>query len=321
MHMKRIFPSFPFHVEFELISACNLDCIYCYAQPFNRHAPSQEELGKLFHKTKMEADPFEVLLAGGEPFARADIVDIIELAKNVFKNVVAISTNGTLIQKLSRSDLGRLKASVDDGLVIQISLDSVNPEVNERTRGKTKETLGGLDILERNEIPFAINAVVTTSNKEDIVKTADYLISTYKQIRSFGVHPLYPTIKSVTNGTYSKLDIGSEAFRDVSASIDRLNLKGGRKSASLAIEDNRNSGYAKTLMDSYNIRTCTAGLIQAGVFVNGDVTPCLNLRNTILGNLYYESWREIWAKSIKRFCGLNLNNEQCHMLERQPNAR
>ena len=314
MMIMKLLPSFPFHVEFEVISACNLNCVYCYAQPFSGAIPSIDTLGKFFAKTEAEANPFEVLLAGGEPFLRTDILDVIALAKRTFKGIVTISTNGTLIQELSETKLGRLKKLVDDGVTLQVSFDSVKPEINDGLRGKTHATLKGLNILEKNKVPFTINMIATKNNIMDLLESAKYLTNKYGEMRLLGVQPLYPTVKTVRNDTYTRLSPDQEKLNYVSSAIGKLRSESRKKNIIITDNVERSRGVKTALLASYALKTCTAGLTQAGVFVNGEVAPCLSLRNTILGNLHEESWKAIWTKSLKRYCSLDMNVEQCRRI-------
>lgn len=72
------------------------------------------------------------------------------------------------------------------------------------------------------------------------------------------------------------------------------------------------SGFdGEPLINNYKFGTCSAGLLRAGVKVNGDVTPCLLLRNVSVGNLYKETWGDIWNKSKERYLSMNVNRRQC----------
>lgn len=313
--MEKFLPNTPFHVEFEIVSVCNLNCIYCYAQPFSNKIPPIGDLSRLFSKTKSEANPFEVLLAGGEPFMRKDIIDVIELAENTFKNIITVSTNGTLLPKLSEDDLERLRRLTGKGVTVQVSIDSIKPEINDKVRGKTSATLNGLDVLEKNNIPFTINTVVTAYNAADVLESVRYLMTKYTRMRLLSLQPLYPTVKTAKDNTYSNLSFSQEKLYDLSLATEKLKSEIGRKSIEVVQNTDKLKGRSGTaLLETYELETCTAGLAQAGVFVNGDVTPCLNLRNVILGNVYNESWKTIWARALQRYCSLGINIEQCRLI-------
>lgn len=111
-----ILPEYPFRVEFEVISVCNLNCSYCYAKPFSHEIPSLNKLEYLFRKTKDEAHPFQVIILGGEPFLRKDIIDLLQLAGEIFRRI-GVSTNGTLLSKLNETDAKALKELTYKGVL------------------------------------------------------------------------------------------------------------------------------------------------------------------------------------------------------------
>ncbi len=309
MMAQKILPSLPFRVEFEVVSGCNLNCTYCYAQPFTHITPPLERLKNLFEKTKEEANPFEILLIGGEPFSRRDIVDVFELAKNTFKTVVEVSTNGTLINRLTKEELMRLKNAVGNDAAIQVSLDSVRSEINDRTRGKTAETLDGLDILERNEIPFTVGIVITKANQDDVLNSTEVLMKKYSQMKLLNLEPLQP---AVDPNKYQDLVVDRHEMYDLMLRVEDMRSQLDRENVKVVeVIERCTDRVEETLLDSYHFKTCTAGVIQAGVLVNGDVTPCLNLREVVLGNAYNEPWSTIWKRSIERFKSLDIEVEQC----------
>jgi MoaA/NifB/PqqE/SkfB family radical SAM enzyme len=55
---------------------------------------------------------------GGEPFLRSDILELLHIAKNTFK-WVGVSTNGTLIPRLTDKQMQELKKLNEQGLNIQ----------------------------------------------------------------------------------------------------------------------------------------------------------------------------------------------------------
>jgi MoaA/NifB/PqqE/SkfB family radical SAM enzyme len=310
-----ILPDFPFRVEFEVISVCNLDCAYCYAKPLTHMTPPIEHLQYLFEKTKEEANPFETILLGGEPFLRRDIIDVIQLASRTFEYGVGISTNGTLLSRLSRDRrIFELEKAVKNGVSLQISMDSVDPKVNEKTRGNTRAVLEGLRTLEEYDIPFSVGIVLTTSNAGDVVATSRQLLTRFGQLKTINLEPLQPTM--ALGEDYFGLRLDSEKMVQTLKAVNGVVADLGRKDVKTVgvIEDCSKIEEGTTpLLETYGFKSCTAGLLRAGVFANGEVTPCVTLRDVSLGNLYSESWRDIWKRSKERFLSLDSEGGQCHL--------
>ncbi len=306
-----VLPSSPFRIEFEVTGVCNLNCVYCYAKPFNKIVPTLERIEYLFKKTKEEANPFEVVILGGEPFTRKDIVDVLEKAMAAFEcNRVGVSTNGTILSKLTRDDIDRLRRIVDKGLSIQVTLDSIKPEINDITRGKTIETLEGLETLKNAKIPFTVGIVLTKINEWDVVNTVTWLGNNFPNLVHFNLEVLQPTF--ILGNRYDEFRLTSKKMREIYGAVKDTLITIGRQDIGVSgVIDNCDNIQKDVdpLIDSYGFKTCLAGLTRAGVCPNGTVTPCTTIRTVNLGNVYFESWTEIWEKAKERFLNLEFGGQ------------
>lgn len=124
----------PAYVQFYVTARCNLTCEQCniiYANADQEEATTEqcyriaENLGKIGTSV--------VLLTGGEPFARKDIV---EIAKAMMDNGVhpRLQTNG-LASRKKLEEMSRIGAHD-----ISISLDSVIPDVQDTVNGGFKNS-------------------------------------------------------------------------------------------------------------------------------------------------------------------------------------
>ena len=292
-----VLPSFPFLVEMEVTSACNLDCAYCFAKPFSGYTPSFDDLVYLIKKTKREANPFEFVLLGGEPFIRKDILDIMTVSKETFRHY-GISTNGTLFRKFSKEDFSRLREVIDER-TLQVSIDSIAPEINDFGRGATTKVIENLNLLEENEIPFTIAMVVNKKSKDTLLESVSYFLKKYKLLQVVNLMRLMPS--RALGSTFYDLVLTREEYEQVCRKALELPESLGRPEVKVYHERNNYDGGV--MMDKYAAAPprCLAGISRAEILANGDVTPCLMLREVSLGNLYQHSWREIWQLSLARY--------------------
>lgn len=110
---------------------CNLLCVHCYSDSNGQRQEGEMNTAEAFAMINDLAQ-FRVpvlLLSGGEPLLRPDIMDIIAHART--RGIrVTISTNGTLIDRPMAKQLKDLGVSY-----VGISLDGIG-ETNDRFRGK-----------------------------------------------------------------------------------------------------------------------------------------------------------------------------------------
>jgi len=289
-----VFPSTPFDVAFETIGSCNLSCTYCYAKPFDGGLPSQSDLEFLFRKTQKEAAPFKATIEGGEPFLRKDIIDLLLIAKDTLANV-GVVTNGTFLSKLSIEQLKGLKAFCDGVPCIQVSLDSINQSVNDSTRGLTSQTISGLNILDESGIPFSIGMVLTRLNNNDVPNTVKSLVSRYRHLRHVHLMSVMPA-QELGSGWLS-LRLGRESLIATAEAVTN-SLQSLDSDVTLTEPYGRECDFGDTMLDHMGLNSCTAGILRAVVLTNGDVIPCEMTRNVRVGNLYVQSWAEIWSHSV-----------------------
>jgi len=292
-----VLPSFPFLVEIEVTSACNLDCAYCFAKPFSNSTPSFDDLVYLIKKTKREANPFEFVLLGGEPFIRKDILDIMAVTKETFGHY-GISTNGTLFGKFSKQDFSRLREVIDER-TLQVSIDSIAPEINDFERGATTKVIENLNLLDENEIPFTIAMVVDKKSRITLLESVSYFLKRYKSLQVVNLMRLMPS--RALGPIFYDLVLPREEYEQVCQKALELPKRHGRPEVKVYFERSNYDG--SVMIDRYAPAPagCLAGITRAEILANGDVTPCLMLREVRLGNLYRQSWREIWQLSLASY--------------------
>jgi len=145
---------------------CNFRCTYCMpAEIFGADYPflkasqlmSLPELTKIL-RAFVSLGVEKLRLTGGEPLLRADVPDLIRIAKQELRIPdVALTTNGWMLEKLAPG----LKAAGLDRL--NVSLDSLDEELFGRMNGrgfKLERVLRGIDAATTAGFPVKINMVV-----------------------------------------------------------------------------------------------------------------------------------------------------------------
>ena len=192
---------------FDITNRCNLKCIYCCrGESLNKQVDevSTEDVLNTIKQIVDIRGNF-IVLQGGEPLIRKDIVDILSKMKeykkvipakyfNDLKNLLKlqlpaerfgmqykkilvrqglpmyfVSTNGTIYSKNIE------KALYESGFAVDISLDSFDKEINERTRiGINHDTVCENIKKFSERLPVSISCTVTEENVDTIDEMIDY---------------------------------------------------------------------------------------------------------------------------------------------------
>lgn len=224
----------PYRLIVNITNMCNSRCLTCGIWKIYADDPDKlqdeltlDEFNKIFRSA-----PGTLWLTpgGGEPFLREDLVDIINCAASIFKNliVVDLSTNGLLPDRVEKVVLEVLETTRIPHLEVAVSLDGA-PNFHERIRG------------------------VEGSWKKG-VKTYKRLLEVASRFENFSTHINY-TLSSYNAGMLSDLFISleDEGLRitpeDISISIAHLGMAFSNISSDGEFRINNSGSLIKALCD------------------------------------------------------------------------
>ena len=149
-------------------NSCNLTCTHCLvnSSPASDRGLASSRLKDIVDQA-VDCGAERFYFTGGEPFARSDIFELIELITDQKKAELIILTNATLLRG---GRLKKLSGFSRERLRLQISLDGARPETNDPIRGKgTFDQIreGTLNVT-RLGFPVSLTAVVTKENLQDM---------------------------------------------------------------------------------------------------------------------------------------------------------
>ncbi|MBW1721269.1 MAG: heme b synthase [Deltaproteobacteria bacterium] len=163
-------------VAWEVTRTCNLSCVHCRASAEREPYPGELSTGKcleILEEIRATGTPI-VILTGGEPLLRKDILDLARKGTALGLRMV-MATNGTL---LSPDLVAEMKAS---GIKrVSISLDGPNAAEHDRFRqvpGAFERTLEGVRYLRDGDLEFQINTTVTRRNVNQVPEMLDLAIA------------------------------------------------------------------------------------------------------------------------------------------------
>jgi mycofactocin biosynthetic radical S-adenosylmethionine protein MftC len=171
----------PICLTWELTYACNLACIHCLSSSGRRdprELTTAEAMGVIDELNALQV--FYVNIGGGEPMVRPDFFELVEYA--VEQRVgVKFSTNGTRMTPQAAKRVAGM-----DYVDVQISIDGVDTETNDRVRGSGSYAAArrAMDNLaEAGMRGFKISVVVTRENADTLDGFAEIAASYDAELR------------------------------------------------------------------------------------------------------------------------------------------
>ncbi|MBK1468356.1 radical SAM/SPASM domain-containing protein [Parvimonas parva] len=287
-----------------LTKNCNLKCKHCYANAGKHHFVDEmsfEELKgiidiiiNLYNKYSYDK---RVLLSGGEPFLRKDIINIIEYIHS--KDAIpAINTNGLLILEKHLEILKRCNCE------LLISLDGANQKSHEYIRGRNTyyNTLDKIKMLR----DYGVNTKISmTVHKDNLCELEAFLeIAKKYKVNGVAINPLNIFCRAEESGL-QRVDI-SELYKE----LKRLSQKSDSNFYYISKTDYANLGAI--LLMNIRFHYCGVGSASLVVDYNGDIYPCYNTMCSEfkLGNIKKDDILKIWNSSeiLKKLRALNVND-------------
>lgn len=145
---------------------CNLHCAHCYTDSADREYPGELTTEQALRMVDdlAEAGVPVLLMSGGEPLRRPDLLDVAAHARSRGMRVV-LSTNGTLITPETAEALARIGVSY-----VGISIDG-RPEVHDRFRGMRgafEASMSGIEACRAAGLKVGLRVTLTRANMDDL---------------------------------------------------------------------------------------------------------------------------------------------------------
>ena len=169
---------FPYSCQWEITCRCNLHCVMCYTDCFNRPDAIRQELATAEILRIMdelaEAGTLELCLTGGEPLARPDFFQLYEHAIRC-GFLVTVFSNGTLITEAHADRFAALRPHR-----IEISLHGMTRETFEQItlgQGSYDRCVQAITLLLDRQIPLVLKSTAMTLNQREILDVKRYVES------------------------------------------------------------------------------------------------------------------------------------------------
>jgi AdoMet-dependent heme synthase len=296
----------PYVISWNLTYRCNLACEHCYldagsrpevgGEAFaDRSELSTDDCLRVADEIAAFAPDCLLILTGGEPLLRRDIVEIVRYAaaKGLW---VVVGTNGVKITDnlaaiLKREGVRGLSLSLD-------ALDEARHDAFRRVRGAWRNTVEGAKILARAGLPFIVQTTVARHNVSELGRIAAFA---HDELGAT-VWNLYFLVPTGRGAHVSDLDAAAydrvlgelrEIHRRYAGKM-LVNAKCAPHYVRMLQSEEAADVYAKSYAGGAG--GCPAGTHYMGIRPNGDVTPCPYLPQ-FAGNLREQKLTDLWRSS------------------------
>ena len=291
------------HLILHVTNNCNFRCQHCFIDFSPKKDLKLEEYQKL---GKDVGDLFWLDIAGGEPFLRNDLAQIIA---SFNAKVIQIPSNGSLPERM-RKQITLLRQLTKAEIVISLSIDGLEERHDKirKQKGSYKQLWQTFDILKQMGVSIKINTVLNQENAEEIIELMEEVRAKSPQFHSIILlrgEPLNPTYGLPS---YEKL----EELRPKIFSIWKTYNYG--KTGLIAKILSKYHQYLwnssiLTLKEKTQIIPCLAGSAHSVVWGDGKVSCCEMLES--VGSIKEKSWQEIIKSETYQTQLQSIKNKEC----------
>lgn len=283
----------PFTACLWITDYCNLNCSYCYAKPFSGTRMQTERLLKLIDEF-VTLGVFDLTLAGGEPTLHPAFIDIVDRAIAGGIRVGVLSNGVSLSEELIASLETRTNQR---NFMLQVSIDSTDPAVNDVSRGKTAKVLRTLDRLRKSPIQVQLATVI---NRKNLTEAHTIIDKYYPDFKRFHFLNIQRTESALSNPEllieedealkfWLNLNEFSKKFPD---DLFLPSLRIQMRALGRSDVDPEASLHHSA---SFDCESCSAGLTQVNITSKFDVLGCDIAKDfTWMGNISDVPFETVW---------------------------
>lgn len=283
----------PLTVSLWVTGGCNLACKYCYADASRNIHMEPARLFMLVDELK-NLEVFDITIAGGEPFLHPQIFEVIQQILDSDMQMGVLS-NGVLLNKEQAARL----ADIADGkkMILQISLDSPDPHINDLTRGMGETVLRNIKNLAKSGLQLQISCVLSSVNIDTAHLIIDELYPAVKRFHFLNIqrterslrHPELLINDSQAYDFWMRLNEHAKQFPpDLFLPSLRIMLRSyGAEESPESWDFHKNA--------TFSCRSCSIGLTKIEVTPDFDVLGCDIAKDfSNMGNIAHKPFVEVW---------------------------
>ena len=290
----------PRSVDLDITNRCNLRCRYCYH--FSGPGDVDKDLPKTewlrFFEELNRCAVMNVTLAGGEPFFREDLKELIAgIVENRMR--FSILSNGTLITDEVAAFL--FSTGRCDG--VQVSIDGSKPETHDACRGKGNfnRAIAGIRCLRKHLVPVQVRVTIHRHNVSDLEAIAMLLL---EEIGLSGFSTNAASYMGLCRQNVEQVGLSAEDRTLAMKTLLRLNSKYDNRISAQAgplaeatrwteMELARQKGKNRISTGGF-LTACGCVMNKIAVRADGAIVPCTMLSHMKIGQINKDDLKDIW---------------------------
>ncbi|MBT1072501.1 radical SAM protein [Pelotalea chapellei] len=292
------------HLIIQVTDRCNMRCGHCFVTEGKGAELSLEN----YRKLGMEAGRlFWLDIAGGEPFLRSDLAEIVSCFK---ARVVQVPTNGSLPEQVVEG-VRRIREKTGAQVAVSVSIDDIKEE-HDRLRGQAgawDRAWQTFEALRALQVPVKINTVLTKNNLTRMPELMAYVSTRKPDFHSVIFH------RGISRDPEVGLPEVDELKRLASVALQILGSYGyGQNRVKARILRNYHrllwTTSIRIVEEGRQVIPCLAGSAHLVVHADGGVSPCEMLPT--VGNVRETTLADILAgERFRRQCA-SIRANGCH---------
>ena len=290
----------PKSVDLSITNRCNLRCNYCYH--FSSESDSGNDLSTedwlRFFEELNRCAVLDVTLAGGEPFMRDDLKELIE---GVVRNRMRFSilSNGTLIT----DEMAAFIAATGRCNSVQVSIDGSFPGSHDAFRGEGNfaRAVAGLKHLQNHHLPVTVRVTIHRHTVNDLEEIARFLFDELK-LPGFSTNAasyagLCRTFADEVQLTVDERSLAMETLLRLNKQYNgRIGAQAGPLAEAnhwLDMEEARKENREQMQNCGY-LRSCGGVFSKMAVRADGVMVPCSQMSHIELGHINQDDLVDVW---------------------------
>jgi GT2 family glycosyltransferase/MoaA/NifB/PqqE/SkfB family radical SAM enzyme len=319
----------PEELHIELTYNCNSKCIMCDLWDYNKRTPkashelSLDEIKSFVGESRLLQKPKVVVLSGGEPFLRNDIVDLCGFfSKQLPHSSIGILTNGINTEVILNKTKDVLNRFQPQSLWLGSSLDGIGKE-HDKIRGIEGAFAGLCKTINhcKKELPkvkFSVTFTLTPYNVDQLIPAKQFADS--EGLDFFAQFVVPKQAREEFIWTPQDLDRANKEIMQINQGIIAKISQGGSIDSLDKIKDKYliSQLYYWSHLVKYQVnpqrffKKCVAGSKFAMFNPYGDCYFCPGHKSTSIGNIRDQRFDNLWnserAQNMRSF----IKDGDCH---------